>query len=361
VDERDLVTEDPSPRPLVHELGAGGGKARQLLRDVVDLDREVVHPGAPLGQELPHRRFGPTGGEELDPAAADPEERNVETVVVEPLPMLDLGPEEAAVRLDRGLEILDGDPDVVDPARRHAGDRTGGPPCQDRDVARRHALALLLLALAATLAACGGSGGTKGNGEAGKTADQIIADTRAAVLAASSVHVSGSGLSSGSPLALDLRLVAGKGGKGRITANGVTFDMVRVGPTAYFKAGSKFWSGFGGGAAAALLENRWLKASASTGKLATFTPLTDIGKLFKALLDSHGQLEKIGESTVAGVPVVGVRDKSQGGTLYVATTGAPYQVAIRKAGKGGISFDGWNAPVALKAPANAVDLSGLGG
>jgi hypothetical protein len=220
--------------------------------------------------------------------------------------------------------------------------------------------AVLLLALVAVLAGCGGSG-KKGNGEAGKTVAQIVADTRAAVLSATSVHVAGSGLSSGSPLALDLRLVAGKGGKGRVTANGITFDMVRIGPTAYFKAGPKFWQGFGGSAASALLANRWLKAPATTGKLATFTPLTDIRKLFTTLLDTRGTLVKLGESTIDGVQVVGIRDKTRGGTLYVAATGTPYPVALRKSGNGAITFDGWNEPVALKAPANAVDLSGLGG
>jgi hypothetical protein len=356
--ERDLVAEDPPPRALVDELCAGGGKPGELGRNVVDLDREVVHPRSAFRQEPADRRVGTARGQQLHAPLAEPHQHDVCALVVEPFAMLDLGAEEAPVDLDGAVEILDGDSDVVDPARRHAGDRTGGPACQDRCVARRPAL-LLLLALS-LLAGCGGSG-KKGNGEAGKTVAQIVADTRATVLAATSVHVSGSGLSSGSPLALDLRLVAGKGGKGRITANGITFDMVRVGPTAYFKAGPKFWQGFGGGTAAALLANRWLKAPATTGKLATFTPLTDIRKLFTALLDVHGNLEKTGESTIDGVPVIGIRDRTRGGTLYVATTGAPYPVALRKAGQGGIRFDSWNEPVPLKAPAKAVDLSGLGG
>jgi len=282
VHERDLVTEDSPPRPLVDELRAGFGETGELGRNVVDLHREVVHPRSALRQELADRRVGAARRKQLHAPRAEPHQHDVCALVVETFAVLDLGAEETPVRLDGAVEVLDGDSDMVDPAWRHAGDRTGGRACQDRRVARRSVL-LLLLALA-LLAGCGGSG-KKGNGEAAKTVGQIVADTRATVLEARSVHVSGSGLSSGSPLALDLRLVAGKGGKGRITANGITFDMVRVGPAAYFKAGPKFWQGFGGGTAAALLANRWLKAPATTGKLATFTPLTDIRKLFTALLD----------------------------------------------------------------------------
>lgn len=221
--------------------------------------------------------------------------------------------------------------------------------------------ALLLLLAAALLAGCGG--GAKSNGEADKTADQIVADALAAVRTASSVHVSGGGLSSGQPLQVDLTLVAGKGGKGRITSNGITFDMIRIGSTAYFKAGPRFWRGFGGAAAATLLQNRWLKASATTGKLSSFTPLTNVTALFRAILTSHGALAKTGESTVDGIRVVGIRDAGQGGTLYVATTGKPYPVALRKSGRNGgvLTFDGWDAAATIAAPPNPVDLSKLGG
>jgi hypothetical protein len=219
---------------------------------------------------------------------------------------------------------------------------------------RRPFVACLLAA--AALSGCGG-GGQKTNGEEGKTPAEIVADARAAVRSAPSVHVSGSGLSSGRPLRVDLRLVRGKGGKGRLTANGVTFDMIRVGTIAYFKAGPSFWRHFGVGTAVQLLQNRWLKASATSGQLATFTPLTDISALFDAILGSHGKLEKIGESTVGGIRVVGIRDTSAGGTLYVAITGKPYPVAIRKKGRGGLRFEAWGRPVTLQAPPGAVDLA----
>src|SRR5581483_5226202 len=114
-------------------------------------------------------------------------------------------------------------------------------------------LAVLLLA---------GCGGTAGNGEAAKTPAAILHDAAAAAKQAASVHVFGSGTMEGQPLRLDLYLVSGKGGRGRVTANGVSFDLIRIGSTAYFRGGRSFWTRFGAGAAAALLEGRWLAAPA---------------------------------------------------------------------------------------------------
>jgi hypothetical protein len=58
---------------------------------------------------------------------------------------------------------------------------------------------------------------------------------------------------------------------------------------------------------------------------------------------------------------IAVTDSSKNGTLYVATTGKPYPIEISKGGSesGKITFDRWNQPVAITAPANSVDLAEL--
>jgi hypothetical protein len=212
------------------------------------------------------------------------------------------------------------------------------------------------LAAVALLVGCGGSSGAKSNGEGAKPADQIVADAQAAALGATGVHVFGS---AGSSLVVNLHLVAGKGGEGRMTANGLTFEIVRIGGSAYFKGDATFWRQFGGAAAATLFNGRWLKAPAATGRLASLTPLTDIAKLFTGILGSHGALAVGRETTIGGQPAIGIVDTSKGGTLYVATTGKPYPVALRKSGSGAITFDEWDKPVTLTAPSNAVDISQL--
>ena len=70
---------------------------------------------------------------------------------------------------------------------------------------------------------------------------------------------------------------------------------------------------------------------------------------------------KTGTSTVKGQAAVGVKDTSQSGTLYVATTGLAYPVRITKHGAGGgtITFSEWDQPVTLTAPPNAVDIEQL--
>jgi hypothetical protein len=211
------------------------------------------------------------------------------------------------------------------------------------------------------LAGCGG-GGPKGNGEAAKTPAQIVADAKAAALGAKSVHIAGSIRSGGRPLTVDVHIAAGKGGEGRLSVNGLTFDIRRIGDTAYFKASAAVWRHFGGAVAALLLKGRWLKASATTGQFASFTQLTDLGKLFNAAAASTKGKLAIGKTTTLdGQPVVEVDDPAKGASLYIAATGPPYPLALAKKGSGRITFDDWNAPVALQTPSPTLDFAKLTG
>jgi hypothetical protein len=60
--------------------------------------------------------------------------------------------------------------------------------------------------------------------------------------------------------------------------------------------------------------------------------------------------------------VIAVKDTTNGGTLYVATTGEPYPIEVVKNGSAGgqIAFDPFNQPVRLTPPSNAIDISQLG-
>jgi hypothetical protein len=217
--------------------------------------------------------------------------------------------------------------------------------------------ALLLLAFA--LGGCGSS--SSGNGIASKTPAQIVAATKVAANGASSVHVSGSIASGGSPITLDMELLAGKGGRGQISENGLSFDVIQVDGTAYISGSPAFYSHFGSPAAAQLLQGKWLKTPASSGTFATLGQLTNLSQLLNTALAEHGTLAKGTTTTLAGQQVLSVTDPSHGGTLYVSTTGKPYPIEITKTGSSGgkISFDRWNAPVALAAPKNAIDLAQL--
>jgi hypothetical protein len=214
---------------------------------------------------------------------------------------------------------------------------------------------------AIALAGCGSSGSSSSNGIASKTPAEILTAATAAANGASSVHVSGSIVSGGSPITLDLELVAGKGGRGQISEDGLSFNLIQVDGTAYISGSPAFYSHFGGPAAEKLLAGKWLKAPASSGSFSSLGSLTDLNQLLDTTLSNHGALTKGPTTTINGQPALSVSDASHGGALYVATTGKPYPIEISKAGKTGgkITFDRWNAPVKLTAPTNAIDLSQL--
>jgi hypothetical protein len=225
---------------------------------------------------------------------------------------------------------------------------------------RRRLTPAVLFALGA-LAACGGSSGSgSSNGVASKSPNQIVSDATSAVSSVDSVHVSGKILSGGQSVTLDLNLVNGKGGRGSMSQNGLGFQIVSVGPEVYVNGSSAFWTKFAGSTAAQLLSGKWLKAPA-TGQLSSLATLTDVSKLFNQLLSSHGKLATGKTTTVRGQQVVAVNDTTNGGTLYVATSGKAYPIEISKTRSDGgqLVFDRFNQPVSLTPPANAIDISQL--
>lgn len=217
------------------------------------------------------------------------------------------------------------------------------------------------LVLVLSLAALAGCGGSSGNGVAAKSAEEIVNESKLAADSASSVHVTGSLVTGGSPITLDLSLVAGKGARGELSENGLSFKLILIGRTAYISGSSAFYRHLGGTAAVQLLAGKWLRASATTGEFASFSSLADMRKLIDSTLTSHGVLKKGATTSVGSQQAIAVTDSTKGGTLYVATTGKPYPIEISKSGaeSGKISFDRWNQPVAIAAPASSVDLSEL--
>jgi hypothetical protein len=227
----------------------------------------------------------------------------------------------------------------------------------------RASLGLSLLAIAAlvlALAGCGGSS-SSGNGVASKSPEQIVAATKAAAKSAVSVHIVGSIVNERKPISLDMELLAGKGGKGRISTEGFSIDLIQSGSAVYINGSAAFYRHVGGAAAAQLLQGRWLKAPAKSGELASFASLTDLSKLIDTALARHGALTKGSTATIEGQPAIAVKDSSRGGTLFVATSGKPYPLEITKSGaeSGKVVLDRWDKPVTLSAPSGAIDISKL--
>ena len=190
---------------------------------------------------------------------------------------------------------------------------------------------------------------------------QIVAAAKAAADGAATVHVSGTISSGGKPLSIDMELVRGKGGRGRITVEGVSVNLIRVAGAVYIDGTPAFYRHIAGPAAARLLQGKWLKAPEKSGNFASLASLTDLAQLVDTTLTNHGTLVVDGTKTLNGQKVVAVRDASQGGTLFVATVGSAFPIEVAKDGGSGgrIVFDRWNQPVSLVAPANAININQL--
>jgi hypothetical protein len=359
VDERNLEAEHALPRSLVDQLGAGVREVCEGGADVVDLVGDVVHSGAALGEEATDRSVLSEGAEQLEPALPDPDRGGLHALLVDARAMLEPGAEEALVSLERTVEVVDGEPHVMN--------RAGGvhPAIVFERLAPTMRVPALAFGLAVVvLAGCGSSKKeSKSNGEASKSPTQVLADAKAAATNAATAHVSGSIDSGGTPIKLDLSTARGKGAKGSMSTSGRSFDLVRIGDTVYIQGSDDFYKHFAGAAVAQLLHGKWLKASATQGPLKSLGPLTNIGELFTGISAHHGKLASEGVTTYRGQKVVEVRDTSDNSKLYVAATGKPYPVAIsggKKGQSGTITFGDWNSRVSLSAPENALDISQLG-
>jgi hypothetical protein len=280
-------------------------------------------------------------------------------LVVDARTVLEPSSEEPLVRRERTVEILHGQADVMERARRfHAA-----IVCERLAPKMRvSALALVLATMA--LAGCGG--GKKAeqpNAEASKPANRVLADAVAAARSARSVHVSGHIVSNGTPITLDLTLERNKGATGSMSTQGLSFDLVRIGRTFYIRGSDAFWKHFAGAGVAQLMHGKWLKGT-TTGRFASLASLSDPAKLFARIRGNHGKLTNKGATTYNGQKVVEIDDAKKGGKLYVAATGNPYPVAVvgsKKNESGTITFDRWNASVSISAPSGAIDISSFGG
>jgi hypothetical protein len=227
--------------------------------------------------------------------------------------------------------------------------------------ARRGRAFTVAAILALALAGCGSSS-SSGNGVPAKSPPEIVAAARAAVAGAATVHVSGSIVSERKPISLDMELVAGKGGKGHISVQGLRVDLIAVEKAVYVNGSRSLYARLVGPAAASVLQGRWLKVPATSGSFASLSAVTDLTSLVDTTLANHGNLTSAPARVIDGKPAVGVTDPSRGGTLYVAATGEPYPLEISKSGTAGrIVFDRWNQSVTLTPPADPININELSG
>jgi hypothetical protein len=235
---------------------------------------------------------------------------------------------------------------------------------------------LLTAALVAALATGCGSANIAGhaspapsptptsNGVADLSATQILARAKDAFESASAVHVKGSVVDGGQHIGVDVRIKNGSGGRGTLTIDGKTVEVLRVGATTYLRGDEAFWrASTGNPEAGKLLKGKYLAfptSNAAFKDLATFTDIKAMGAEFGTVTNP----KKGSRKTVRGIDTIGLIDPSpDGGTLYVALQGKPYPMRTESARSGAIDYLDYNQTVPLtKPPADQViDISKLGG
>lgn len=220
-------------------------------------------------------------------------------------------------------------------------------------------------AATATQAATASSAGSNTTTPASELLDQA----RAAVKAATSVHIVGTAASASSGEAQALDLTAGRNGNGEGTIHFSPGDIdVRVvDGTPYAKAPAGFWAASGATAAQAkALGGVWVTAPASGSDVAQmtgFADMVDMAKVVDPVLAGFGTPTRAMGPVVAGVPTVTLTDPT-GNRVWLPRTGTPLPVryhANTTGRQGTVRYSAWSAPVNVSAPADAIDFGQLGG
>lgn len=202
------------------------------------------------------------------------------------------------------------------------------------------------------------------NGVAALEPKEIISRAKAALKAAKSFRLNGTTNDGGQHTTLDLE-ISGSDVAGSMGLGNTKVQLLRVGGKQYMKGDAAFWKtngGKNGDAVAQLIGNRWVVIPASNKDFASLFTVADVN----SLLEPDGPVKKGAVKDIDGTPAIGlVQSGSDGGTLYVATTGKPYPLRLQapKASDGAMSFSKFGETFAdIKKPAasDTVDFSKLG-
>jgi hypothetical protein len=209
------------------------------------------------------------------------------------------------------------------------------------------------------------------NGVADKPPTEMVALARRAFEDANYVRVKGHGDEEGVLYALDMRIKGGTGatgGKGTVTMNHNTAELLRIGTKAYVKGDAAFWSALTGDAAAAeLLKGKYLTGSTNDKHLKGIVFYTNLEFFARSMFQLEGTLKKGERRTIRGVDAVGVETSGKDAvTLFIATTGRPLPLQLTSSGTtpGGsiLDFLDYDKQFDLKPPPAdlVIDASKLG-
>ncbi|AXI79311.1 hypothetical protein [Peterkaempfera bronchialis] len=192
------------------------------------------------------------------------------------------------------------------------------------------------------------------NGVGRQAPAAIAAKARQAALGASSVHLSGSVVSSGARYRLDMRLKA-DGGTGKVVSGQRTFELLRVGSKLYVKGDAAFYAEASSASASAAsvsttLEGKYVRVHSTDPSYKELSVFTDKAALLGSVTDLGGPADKGDYRKVGGLRTVAVTTEG-GSTLRVSLEGTPYPVRVeRPGGAGTLDLTDYGKAFTVKAP-----------
>ena len=188
-----------------------------------------------------------------------------------------------------------------------------------------------------------------------RTPPSSCEQARAAFLAATSVHVTGTAVRGADAYVVDARLRGADGGTATVKTSGETVRVVRIGDDAYVGGDLAFWrSVTGDETKARQMVGTTLRTSVGEPGFAAFVAFTEPGTYAAALPDPAHPATLATTTTIRGESAIGVRDQS-GSTLYVARTGPAHPLRLDGLTNGQVVFldmADYGAPVPLPAPSS---------
>ena len=153
------------------------------------------------------------------------------------------------------------------------------------------------------------------------------------------------------------------GGHAQVSFLGTGYEVIRTPDTLYLKGTPGFNSQLERRTGLHVPENTWIAAPTVNSKLAQYAALTNLESQPRRLLATTGALTLGATTTVDGQKAIEIKEhtKLSNATFYIAATGKPYPIQITKHGRetGQTIFTGWNQPITITPPANAVEVSTL--
>jgi hypothetical protein len=200
--------------------------------------------------------------------------------------------------------------------------------------------------------------GTPTNGLEEKSAAEILRAATAAIEGASGVHVTGIGISEGSPVEVDLRIQDGTS-HGTITIEDARLEITTVGTNAFVQGGQQALEALGIPPAAAQLgAGRWLRLSEQEASALEGFSLDS----FAAQLGRNDSPldQEVEQTELDGTKVV-VVTRQDGSKLYVSNTDDAYPLRAEDQGQdpAWIDFTEYGADFDIAAPQGTVELSEL--